>query len=399
MTTSGTLLVLSLTLISPAHAAAPSPCTELAAEFDSATTPIFLASYPTAGPGPLQNTAFLYDNAATVIALIGCNDIGHARRIGDAMLLAQDHDRFWHDGRLRNAYAAGPLERPVKLSGWWDPMQNRWFEDGYQVASDNGNMAWAMLALLALHRATHDPRYRDAAMRLGEWTLPWRRRNGPGGFAGGTFDQEPNPKQNTWRSTEHNTDLAAAYTALAQATGDKRWRTAARAAARFVRTMWRKSCRCYAVGTGLDGVTPNTLLALDAQVWPVLVGQPGSPPARTILATVDTKLAQSGGYAYSEALQGLWTEGTAQVALLAALTEDAARAAALTGTLDKMRTPHGGYYASDVPGLPTGFMLDTDPTKARQYFHIRALAPLAWAALLERRFNPFAVHGRSFSNP
>jgi hypothetical protein len=195
--------------------------------------------------------------------------------------------------------------------------------------------------------------------------------------------------QNTWRSTEHNTDLAAAYTALAQATGDNRWLKPARAATRFVRAMWHKPCGCYAVGTGLDGITPNTLLALDAQIWPALAGLQGAPPATTVLATVDAKLSQSGGYAYSEALQGLWTEGTAQVALLAMLSGDAARAAALTRVIGTMRTPRGGYYASNTPGLPTGFMLDTDPTKARQYFHIRALAPLAWAALVERRFNPF----------
>ena len=379
-------VALVLALTSPALAA-PTPCTELAATFDSATTPVFLASYPTAGPGPLQNTAFLYDNAVSVLALVGCNDTAHARRIGDAMLVALDHDRFWHDGRLRNAYAAGPLDRPVKLSGWWDNMRNRWFEDGYQVASDNGNMAWAILALLALHRATQDARYRDGAVRLGEWTLQWQRHNGPRGFAGGTFDQEPQPKQNTWRSTEHNTDLAAAFAALERATGDKRWQAPARAAAHFVHAMWRPECRCYAVGTGLDGITPNTMLALDAQLFPALAHLTSAPLA-TLLATVDARLSQSSGYAYGEALQGLWTEGTAQAALVAGLSGETARAAALIHALDTMRAPGGGYYAANTPGLATGFMLDTDPTKARQYFHIRALAPLAWAALVERRVNP-----------
>ena len=383
-------LTLCIALAAWTSPAAASDCAALASQVDtaSASGPVYLASYPTAGPGPLQNTGFLYDNAVAAIALIGCNDIAHARRSGDAMLLAQDHDRSFHDGRLRNAYAAGPLDKPVKLSGWWDTMQNRWFEDGYQVASDNGNMAWAMLALLALHRSTQDARYRDAAARLGEWVLQWQRPDGPGGFAGGTFDQEPSPKQNTWRSTEHNTDLAAAFTALERATGNRRWHMPARAAVRFVHAMWRPKCRCYDVGTGLDGITPNALFALDAQIWPALARLNRVPPL-TILASVDAKLTQSGGYAYSEALQGLWTEGTAQAALLAALSGDKVKAVALTRTLATMRTPHGGYYASNTPGLPTGFMLDTDPTKPRQYFHIRALAPLAWAALVERRVNPF----------
>lgn len=381
------LLVLLLTLFTAAPAAA-SPCTELAASFDASTTPTFLASYPDTTIRELKDAAFLYDNAVAVLALVGCNDIAHARRIGDAMLRAQDRDRFWHDGRLRNAYLAGAPETPVKLSGWWDGRQNTWVEDAYQVASDNGNMAWAVLALLALDRATHDPRYRAGAARLGGWIVEWRRHKGPGGFAGGTFGEEPHPQQNTWKSTEHNTDIAAAFTALARATADKRWLAHARAAARFVHTMWRPSCRCYAVGTGLDGVTPNTLFALDAQIFPALAHLNSVPPA-AILAAVDTKLAQSGGYAYSEGLQGLWTEGTAQGALLAALSGDTVKATALARTLNTMRAPGGGYYASNSPALPTGFMLDTDPTKPRQYFHIRALAPLAWAALVERRVNPF----------
>ena len=147
-------------------------------------------------------------------------------------------------------------------------------------------------------------------------------------------------------------------------------------------------CGCYDNNTNHDNNTPNALFALDAQIWPALARLNRVPPM-TILAGVDAKLAQSGGYANSEALQGLWSENTTQATLLAALSGDKVKAVALTRTLATMRTPHGGYYASNTPGLPTGFMLDTDPTKPRQYFHIRALAPLAWAALVERRVNPF----------
>jgi hypothetical protein len=373
-----------------AAAAAPSPCAYLAAQVDTAAPagPVFLASYPTAGDGPLKDTAFLYDNAAAAIALVGCNQTPRARRIGDAILVALAHDRYWHDGRLRAAYLAGAVATPVKLSGWWDPMQNRWFEDAYQTASDNGNMAWAMLALLALDRAANDPRYRAGAVRIAAWVERWRDTRGAGGFTGGTFGDEPSPAALTWKSTEHNTDLAAAFAALAQTTGDKRWLAGARAAETFVRAMWRLDCRCFAVGSGEDGVTPNTLLALDAQIWPLLALRDTARYA-PVLATVRRQLAQSGGYAYSEAREGLWTEGTAQMALLAALSGRRDEAAALTHVIASMRTPDGAYYASDRSALPTGFMLQTDPTKAREYFHIRALAAAAWAALAERRFNPF----------
>ena len=383
------IVLLALATQNASAAKAPSPCTYLAAQINAAPPgPVFLTSYPTAGPGPLKDTAFLYDNAAAAIALVGCNDVPRARRIGDAILFALTHDRYWHDGRLRDAYLAGAVSKPVKLSGWWDPMQNRFFEDGYQTASDNGNMAWAMLALLALDRVTNDPRYRAGALRIGHWVEQWRDTRGAGGITGGTFGEEPSPAALKWKSTEHNADLAAAFTALAQTTGDKHWLEPARAAQGFVRAMWRPACNCFAVGSGEDGITPNTLLALDAQIWPLLALD-NTGPYGAVVATVRQQLSQSGGYAYSEAREGLWTEGTAQVALLAALSGRRDEAAQLNRAIATMRTPDGAYYASNRSALPTGFMLQTDPTKAREYFHIRHLAAAAWAALAERKFNPF----------
>src|SRR5258705_10544825 len=51
--------------------------------------------------------------------------------------MAIDKDRTWHDGRLRNAYAAGVVtSSSAKLPGWWDNTQNKWLEDRYQVGSD-----------------------------------------------------------------------------------------------------------------------------------------------------------------------------------------------------------------------------------------------------------------------
>ncbi|MEI9988494.1 MAG: hypothetical protein WDM86_00505 [Rhizomicrobium sp.] len=368
--------------------AAPTPCVTLAAQLVPSAGPVFLASYPGTTIRELKDAAFLYDNAAATIALIGCNDIAHARRIGDAILAAQDDDRFWHDGRLRNAYLAGAPASPVKLAGWWDAKLNKWVEDRYQVGSDTGNQAWAMLALLALDRATHDPRYRAGARRIGAWLERWRDARGPGGFIGGVFGHEPTPDLLTWKSTEHNTDLAAAFRALAQASGDEHWLADAAAAEAMVRASWLADCRCFAAGTGLDGATPNRFLALDAQVFPLLALD-DTARYRAVPATLRKRLARDGGYAYSEARAGLWTEGTAQAALLMRVLHRDAEAAALDRAIAAMRMPDGAYYAADTAAQATGFMLDTDPTQPRGYFHIPALAPLAWAALAERGFNPF----------
>ncbi|HWU54725.1 MAG TPA: hypothetical protein VN175_04425 [Rhizomicrobium sp.] len=367
----------------------PTACSYLSSTVQAqAPGPKFLASFPTVKSGPLQDAAFLYDNAVAAIALVACGNPNAAAQIGDAMLAALDRDRFWHDGRLRNGYLAGPVgPGPVKLAGWWDAKQNMWVEDRYQVGSDNGNMAWAILALLALDRATADGKYRNGAIRIGTWIKQWRSEIPPGGFTGGTFAHEPVPISEKWKSTEHNTDLTAAFTRLARATGDKGWMVEARAAQEFVRAMWRPECGCFAVGTTEDGKTRNLYLALDAQTWPLLA----IPDAaiRYKEAAAPARLRDGDGFAYSEAKEGVWTEGTAQVALLLELSGHSDMAENLLTAVDAMRAPDGSYYAASTRELPTGFMLETDPTQPRQYFHIAHLAAASWAAIAQQRYNPF----------
>jgi hypothetical protein len=376
------------------EAAQPAPitaCTTLAGLIeDTSSEPVFLASYPTVTEGPLHAAAFLYDNAAAAIALVGCGQTAKARRIGDAILLAQKNDRFWHDGRLRNGYAAGPVGKgPVKLAGWWDDNRKQWLEDRYQVGSDTGNMAWAMLALLALDRAGAGPDYRAGAEQIGRWIVASRDTRGLGGFTGGTFGHEPAPDVVTWKSTEHNTDLAAAFNRLADVTGEKDWRDLAWEAIRFVRAMWEPSCGCFAAGTGDNGVTRNPLLALDAQIWPPLAIAGERDRLADIFSTVESRLRVGKGFAYSQAKDGIWTEGTAQTALLYSLSGRNAEAETTAKEIERQRAPAGGYYATDAATLPTGFMLSTDPAKPRLYYRLPHLGATAWAALAECRYNPF----------
>jgi hypothetical protein len=359
-------------------------CATLTRQVDQAGRgAVFVASYPTATDRALKNVAFLYDNAAATLALIGCGDLPRARRIGDAILFALGHDRFWKDGRLRNGYLAGPVADPVKLGGWQD--KSGWVEDGYQVGSDTGNLAWAMLALLGLHHAGAGEKYLRGTERIA--THVEKSFSAPG-FTGGTFGGEPKPQVNSWKSTEHNVDLAAAFAALARATRDPHWTMRADQARALVAAMWDRGCGCFWVGTGLDGKTPNHLLALDAQLWPLLALPGAASHYGAALRTARDRLMIDGGFAYSQAGGAMWTEGTAQAALLAALmgrTKDAAR---LMAAVERNRTPDGGYFASSRDS-DTGFRLDTDPTQARRYFRMPHLGALAWAAMAQHRFNPF----------
>jgi hypothetical protein len=355
---------------------------------------VLLASYPGERSGPLSDAAFVYDNSIAAIALVACGQLTQARRIGDALLLALDHDRYWHDGRLRNAYRAGTVSTDaLKLAGWWDSKARRWLEDRYQAGSDSGNIAWAMLALLTLQANTGDERYRDGALRLARWVESRADTRGAGGFTGGDFGHEPTPQHLAWKSTEHNTDLAAAFSWLGRATADAHWQDRAGAAQRFVASMWRSDGAYFAVGVAEDGVKVNPLLALDAQIWPLMALPGAGSQYASALATSDRRLRFDTGYTYSEAGGGLWSEGTAQVAVLLELLHREGDARAVRASLQTQRAEDGGYFASNVAATPTGFMLATDPTQPRVYFHLEHLGAAAWAALSEQRYNPFV--GRS----
>jgi hypothetical protein len=356
---------------------------------------VLLASYPSERRGVLSKVAFTYDNAVAAIALVGCGQVAQAARIADALLLALDNDRYWHDGRLRNGYAAGAISaRPLRLAGWWDPKAKRWLEDAYQASSDSGNMAWAMLALLSLHAVTGEQRYLDGALRLARWVEGMLDTRGAGGYIGGYFGDQPAPQRLRWKSTEHNTDLAAAFDLLARASGDTHWAQRAALASAFVDAMWSADCGCFAVGTGEDGVRLNPLLALDAQVWPLLALPGMMQRHAAVLQTIDARLRFGSGYSYSQAGGGPWIEGSAQMALLLRLLHQDERARLLRVAIDAQRSADGGYYASGSATTPTGFMLATDPGVQRVYFRLEHLGAAAWAALAQQDVNPFSG-GRS----
>ncbi|HET8708624.1 MAG TPA: hypothetical protein VFM46_20115 [Pseudomonadales bacterium] len=355
----------------------------------SANKPAFLLSFPTETDGPLNQSAFLYDNAVAAIALVGCGETAKAKRITDAIIFAQSNDRYWHDGRLRNAYRGGAVETPVKLPGWWDGQKNQWLEDRYQVGSDVGNMAWALLSLLAVDRGLNDPAYRKAALSLAEWIERFHDQRGKGAYKGGLFAHEPTPESVEWKSTEHNTDLVAVFRALGAATGEKKWIQRAEENTAFVASLWNGEKKVFATGVGDDGVSVNPIVALDAQIWPLLA-IPGFHSR--YIGAVDGAKQFTGfeeGFAYSEAKEGIWTEGTAQVLLLYRLLGWNTQAAALQRVIQQQRAPQGGYFAASNSSIPTSFMLATDPTKPRLYFKLPHLGALAWVALAERGFNPF----------
>jgi hypothetical protein len=332
-----------------------------------------IRSYRTTGKNEdnsLRNAAFLYDNALTLLAFLAKGDADSAKRakiLADTLVWLQNHDRYYRDGRWRNAYLAVPVDlladNSARLPGWWqmpadDPANSSaatWVEDRYQISSDTGNMAWTVISLLAAHRKFSVPGldnpYLRAALQGAEWIEYNCRINetadnpdvlvGKGGGYSGGFDgweddgSSSGPRRLLWRSTEHNIDLYVAFMQLADITGDRAWLERARHARSFVLKMYDPREGHFLAGTSdLDGTLNRDVAPLDVQTWSLLAMGHDPEFRMSINWQDDTTLpapvqwfdanvrelqpdpACDGpwGYRFSREGKGVWAEGTAQVA-------------------------------------------------------------------------------------
>jgi hypothetical protein len=348
--------------------------------------PALLASYVVAPDGSdfgkvNADAAYVYDNALAGLALLAAGEPGDAARIAEALLIAQGHDPNYTDGRLRNAYRAGAVALPVALPGWWDKRQDRWVQDPYQVGSEAGPMAWAMLLWTALAgKGVNAASYNQAARRAGNWINANLRA--PQGFCGGFFGFPPHPRKLLWVSTEQNTDLAVAFTRLGM-------KAAAAHAAGLVRAM--------SDGHGLinAGLTPdgarNRMIAADANFWPLLARL--MPGKTGIISALGWPRGRPQGIGFSEASQGIWLEGTGFAALWLRRNGDAPLAERFARTILGNFAPSGYVYATVPAMLRTGLTIGPDPDSPPfDYFRAPALAPTAWVALAAFSSNPLAFN-------
>jgi hypothetical protein len=381
----------------PAQRVATRACGALLARVSAVpgTDPIFLQSYDAstgADSLPMLVGAYTYDNALAVIALWACGHRNAALRIADALLAASAGDRSGAVGRIRNAYRPGPVtEMPVPPMGWWSDEESRWVEDPYQVGTASGNVAWAALALLTVAGHAQDDRYRAAAARLARWVAatmldPHR----PAGFIGGLYGYDETAERLTWKSTEHNTDLAAVFDWLSRLEPDQGWQASAETARAFLAAQWDEASGHFWVGTTPDGITPNRLNAgLDAQLWPLLLSDaPGSWSQSIRYAEQHHRV--SGGFDFNDDRDGIWWEGTAQAALAYRALRRPQEADRLLSEIDGQFSPSGFIWASSRLRLTTGLGLSpASRIDDFYYYRLPHLAATAWAALAAVGWNPF----------
>lgn len=361
-------------------------------------SPLFIRSYERgndepAVPSPIAGSAFSYDNALAIIALVSCHEVHAAQRIGDAFLSAMANDRTFADGRVRNAYRAGIVKPgPMPLPGWWDDQQKIWAEDAYQDGTQTGNVAWVGLSLLALARASGEQRYHDGAQRLARWIADNAvDERPPGGVTGGAagFDAAQTPIR--WKSTEHNLDAYALGAWITRESADPAALTLVKTTRPFLDAMFDPAAGCFRLGTLPDGrLQPSHVYALDALIWPLIAV--ASPPAAwsRSLSLVRGRLAVAGGYDFNGDRDGLWTEGTAQAAFVERSQGNRTEANRLLEVIDRLRAPSGLLYATEKGRISTGLSIgETSKEADFFYFHRPHLGATAWAILAQTGLNPF----------
>jgi hypothetical protein len=390
----------------PARQVATRACASLLGrvEANPSAGPVFLQSYdpaPPGGEGPILPGAYTYDNALAVIALVACGHRDAALRIADALLAASEADRGGAAGRIRNAYRPGTVtERPVPPMGWWSDEEGRWVEDPYHVGSASGNVAWTALALLTVDAGAENDRYRAAAARVARWVADSALDpRSPTGFSGGLYGHDDAAQRLTWKSTEHNTDLAAVFDWLARLEPEAEWQRLAETARGFVTAQWDRASGHFWVGTTTDGVTPNRHNAgLDAQLWPLLL--PDAPQGWTrSMRYAERAHGIAGGFDFNDDRDGIWWEGTAQATLVYRTLGRAPEADRLLSAIDRQFSPSGFVWASSEARLTTGLALSPASTADDfHYYRLPHLAPTAWAALAALGWNPFTGSVRTDGN-
>jgi hypothetical protein len=226
----------------------------------------------------LMTTAFVYDNALAAIAFLANptrDNVRRAKLIGDALLFIQAADDTFPDGRIRQAYAAGPMQ----FYGGGTIFTGLAREDGKAAimapfgftGSAVGDVAWAALALAQLYKHTRVQKYLDGSVKAALWIADKRSPFAFGGYHGGLQGDGVTPQR--WCSTEHNTDTYALFTLLQKLTRDRAWGTRAAVALDFVRKMWNPSGRFFWTGTvgGNPQEDPNEInkgiIPEDVQTW------------------------------------------------------------------------------------------------------------------------------------
>jgi hypothetical protein len=358
--------------------------------------PRFLASYTTLSQNPpdkaLEDVAYVYDNALAMLCYIYQNTADGRRRariLADSFVYAMSQDRYYKDGRLRNAYSAKRLVNKETgkaiLPGFWSPDTRQWQEDNEQVSTHTGNMAWAAIALSQYFITYGGESYKAAAIALGNW-IYGHAFAADGGYTGGYAGWEPNADKLLWKSTEHNIDVYSSFLWLQTITGDKVWEQRALHAKQFVDAMWAGDHFWIGTKPG-SGDIDKDHPALDIQAWAILLFDGYKPALRWVEQYCYTEADGFKGFDYNTDKDGVWFEGTAQMTLayLAAGQKDKA-----DGFLKELERAQASARNHNGKGMVAASRDHVSTGLGGYYFSRLHVGATAWYIFADLGCNPFS---------
>jgi hypothetical protein len=348
-----------------------------------------------------------------VLAFLAVGDQTRAQQICDAIVYARTNDRYYTDGRFRNAYSSGELmnwpgwypnnkTNAVRMPGYWNVADNKNYEDRYAISTATGNVAWALLALLSYYQKYGGSIYLNTAIAIGDWVHNnlWTNTGIPG-YTGGFDGWEPTPTRYNYKSTEHNLDLYAAFKRLYDITGTAKWTQYATNAYKFVTNMWQPGSNWFYTGTTGDGsaIDYNAPIPVDCQVWTHLALHNLTGQYTNSLFTITNTngswywLVTSNtywGFDFDKDHDGMWFEGCGQVATAYMMFGMESQATKVWNAINTIgRQADNGIVAATKDKLTTGF--ECSPGIPWYYYKRECVAPTAWAVMVEKRKNAYYI--------
>jgi hypothetical protein len=337
--------------------------------------------------------------------------------IADAFIQVQDADPY-KDGRIRNGYSCGelllaqPNQSPnclqPRLPGFWNNARNSWSQDEYCAGTDCGNMAWVGIALLDFCEKNGENResiYFQALARICQWIYNYTYcTGGLGGYRGGVSQVEKSPEYPDgqawipWKSCEHNIDIFVLFSRFARLSREEVWAQRANHAKEFVVNMRDPEDQHLFTGTLPDDTINKSVRPLDVNPWalmafedPAVFGPSVISAATHSALSVPVRGATATGFDFNDDLDGIWWEGTAQMALAFRMLVDVKRSEELLQSIRMFGgSPSypGAIMAATKDGLTTGF-LRPDKTPWLYWARPHIGGATCWYIFSELKWNPY----------
>jgi hypothetical protein len=169
------------------------------------------------------------------------------------------------------------------------------------------------------------------------------------------WGDEPDAETLRYKSTEHNLDLYVVFQRLYEITSDDTWRQRAVHAETFIKSMWDKTEGKFYKGTDNTGIIVNDeVIPLDAQTWAILAFREKPELYSKALAYAEMNHRAGEGYDFNTDRDGIWCEGTAQMAVAYQVVGDTEKANACITAVEKAQYENGAIPAASRDGLIIG---------------------------------------------